>query len=140
MVALSGNLIVIPLVGNELELAIGFSRAYDGPGVVALRLRFPDLHLVAAGALGRANKHAAIGILASSEIHIQDKILVTLLGRQVAGWLPARDHQPTHNFPARSAGGHGGEADRGGAGSRIRANLRSRTRLRSGSLALLRGG
>src|SRR5215472_9229637 len=78
MVALSGNLVMIPLVRNELELPVGLSCAYDRAGVVSLWLRPPDLHLVTAAALGSANKHAAIGILGCFEIHVQDKILVTL--------------------------------------------------------------
>jgi hypothetical protein len=43
MIAVGGNLVVVPLVGNEFELPVGLGGGYNRAGVVACRLRFPNL-------------------------------------------------------------------------------------------------
>src|SRR5207237_470419 len=90
MVAIGGNLVVVPLVRNELVLPVGLACTHDRTGVIARRLRLPNLHLVAKAAAETADKHAAVGVLAGSEIDCKDQILIVLLRDQVAGSIAAR--------------------------------------------------
>src|SRR5215472_11498171 len=102
MIAVGGNLVVVPLVRNELVLAVGLSRPYDRAGVIARRLRLPNLHFVAKTASEAPDKHAAIGFLAGLEIHGKHQVLIVLVRNQVSSNIAARRESPVDNLPMRS--------------------------------------
>jgi hypothetical protein len=68
VVPLRRDLIMIPLIRIEPVIPRGFRSAHDSAGVVASRLLFPNLHLVAAAFPGGTQEHTAVGILATLEL------------------------------------------------------------------------
>src|SRR4029077_10557313 len=46
MIAVGGNLVMVPLVWNEFVLPVSLACPYDRASVIARRLRLPNLHLV----------------------------------------------------------------------------------------------
>src|SRR5687767_5117062 len=63
VIAVSGDLKMVPLVRFERKIARGLCRPDNGAGVVASRLLPPDLHFVPAGFLWGPDKHPAVRIL-----------------------------------------------------------------------------
>jgi len=76
MIAVCGDLKVIPLIAFDGEIAAGLCRVDDAAGVVARRLLFPDLDLVPASFVWRSIVDTAVGILTALEIEREHEILV----------------------------------------------------------------
>jgi diacylglycerol O-acyltransferase len=120
VIAVGGNLHLVPLVGLEREIARRLGSADDRTGVVPRRLLPPDLNFVTARFLRRAHEHPAVCVLRRFELQRQDEILVALIRAQITRGLAASGQGAVDDLPVRGAGGRRGRLP---GGTRLRSRI-----------------